>query len=77
MSCCLLISREKTATASLQSSAMCSAMFIISAVLPIEGLAAITIMSVFWRPSVILSNWWNPVATPPISPLLSYIFSIQ
>ena len=50
------ISREKTATVAPESKAARSAMLMASAVLPMEGRAAMTMRSPRWRPEVILSK---------------------
>ena len=68
---CALISRLKTATGCLPSTATCSAMFMASAVLPIEGRAAITIISEPCRPLVMRSRSLKPVESPVVAPFRS------
>jgi hypothetical protein len=72
----LLISRLKTATVALLVTAAFSAMLIASAVLPIEGRAAMMISSPFCSPLVIMSNCLNPVARPVTSRLCLYKLSM-
>ena len=70
-SCWLLISRLNTPIGSFSLIATCSAIFMASAVLPMLGRAAITIISEPWRPLVIRSSSTNPVEIPVMRPLPS------
>ncbi len=66
--CCALISKLKTATARFSFTATCSAMFMASAVLPMLGRAAITIISDGCNPLVRRSKSLNPVERPVMPP---------
>src|SRR5213594_5196496 len=70
-SCWLLISRLNTPTGSFSLIATCSAMFMASAVFPMLGRAAITIISEGCKPLVIRSNSMKPLEIPVIPPLRS------
>ncbi len=63
-SCCLDISRLKIATGTFFIIAMCSAMLTANAVLPIDGRAAMMIISPACRPLVISSSSKNPDSWP-------------
>ena len=63
-----VISRLNTPTGNLCSIATCSAMFIAREVLPMDGRAAMTIISPPCSPLVILSRSEKPVPTPVSSP---------
>ena len=65
----LLISRLKTATVALLLMAAFCAMLMASAVLPIEGRAAMMISSPFCRPLVMRSSSVKSVASPVTSRL--------
>ena len=76
-SCWLLISKLNTPTESFSFIATCSAIFMASAVFPMLGRAAITIISEGCKPLVIRSNSTKPVEIPVMPPLRSYSFSID
>ena len=76
VSCSLDISSEKIAAHRFSLRTTCCAIFRTSAVLPIEGLAAIRIRSEFWNPAVRLSRSVNPVDSPVTLPLIWLAYSI-
>ena len=70
-----VISSEKTAQAFFCSTATCSMMFMASEVLPIEGRAAMMIISPGCIPPVISSRRWRPVGRPLMALGLAASFS--